>query len=56
MMDLFLGALCTAVVIAAVLLVNAVIVAAREIGQQEDDWQHFLKTGDDAGYKRRMKK
>ena len=26
---------------------------AREI---EDDWNYFLKTGDDAGYKRRMKK
>lgn len=26
---------------------------AREI---EDDWNYFLQTGDDAGYKRRVKK
>ena len=27
-----------------------------ELAQQVEDWNYFLKTGDDAGYKRRMKK
>ncbi|QGH73268.1 MAG: hypothetical protein [Podoviridae sp. ctKoA10] len=26
-----------------------------QIKQQQDDWEYFLRTGDDAGYKRRMK-
>jgi len=27
-----------------------------QMRQQQDDWEYFLRTGDDAGYKRRMKK
>jgi hypothetical protein len=27
-----------------------------QIKQQQDDWEYFLRTGDDAGYKRRMGK
>ena len=55
-MDVLIAALCAAVVIAAVLMVNAVIVASREIDEQQSDWEYLLKTGDDAGYKRRVKK
>lgn len=28
----------------------------KEREQQESDWEYLLKTGDDAGYKRRAKK
>lgn len=54
-MDVLMAALCAVVVIAAVLLVNAVIVTLREIKEQQSDWEYLLKTGDDAGYKRREK-
>ncbi len=46
--------------VAVVLTVRQAMIEAKriddEMAQIKDDWDYFLKTGDDAGYKRREKK
>ena len=47
----------------SIAVVGAVLFAEHEAAEDErvareieDDWNYFLQTGDDAGYRRRMKK
>lgn len=46
--------------VAAVLVVRQATIESKriddEIAQIQDDYSYFLQTGDDAGYKRRVKK
>lgn len=58
--DWILCALCVAAVFACLLFIRQAYIEAQriddELAQQVEDWNYFLQTGDDAGYKRRMKK